>query len=351
MFRHGGGCAAEKKIARGTLKQHFSAILIRFIVDTEMADGLIFNVQRFSTEDGPGIRTTVFMKGCHLRCAWCHNPEGISNKPQIVWYGGRCIGARDCLKACPRRALKLTPKGMIIDREKCDLCGDCADACPALALEILGKWRSPKDVFDEVMRDKAFYDNSGGGVTVSGGEPLLQRDFVMELVDLCKGAGLHVAIDSTGHMNRERWLEFVGKADLVLLDLKTMDSEKHRAHTGVDLETILDNAKALGRTKTPVWVRVPVIPGCTDDEANIEAVARFTAEHLPNMERLDLLAFSNLCVSKYEQLEMEYPLKNAKLIEVERMEELRRIAEASGARNAVWSGPTRLPEKDETGAD
>lgn len=314
-----------------------------------MSEGLIFNVQRFSTEDGPGIRTTVFMKGCHLRCAWCHNPEGISYKPQLVWYAQRCIGARDCLKACPAGALKLTPKGMIIDREKCDLCGDCAEACPALALEVMGKWRTPEDVFDEVSRDKAFYDNSGGGVTISGGEPLAQPDFAREFVELCRGAGLHVAIDSTAHIKRDRWLEFVGKADLVLIDLKTMDPEKHREFTGVDLDTILDNARELGKTKTPAWVRVPVIPGYTDGEENIKAIARFASENLPNLERLDLLAFSNLCISKYDQLEMEFPLRDAELIEPERMEQLRAAAESAGAANAVWSGPTRLP--DDGGSD
>ncbi|MFH1538319.1 MAG: glycyl-radical enzyme activating protein [bacterium] len=315
-----------------------------------MAEGLIFNVQRFSTEDGPGIRTTVFMKGCHLSCAWCHNPEGISHRPQLVWYAQKCIGARDCLKACPHRALKLTPKGIIIDRKKCDLCGDCAEACPALALEVIGKRRTPEDLFEEVSRDRAFYDNSNGGVTISGGEPLTQPDFVSEFMALCGDAGLHIALDSTGHVKRDRWLEFVSKADLILLDIKTMDPEGHREHTGVDLDTILENAKELGKTKTPVWVRVPVIPGYTDDEKNITAIARFAAENLPNMERLDLLAFSNLCISKYDQFEMEYLLRDAKLIKSERMEEIRAAAEAAGAKNAVWSGPARLPENGASNA-
>lgn len=172
----------------------------------------------------------------------------------------------------------------------------------------------------------------------------MQPDFVREFMALCGDAGLHVAIDSTGHVKRDKWLDFVDKADLILLDLKTMDPEKHREHTGVDLDTILENAKELGKTETPVWVRVPVIPGYTDDEKNIAAIALFTAENLPNMERLDLLAYSNLCISKYDQFEMEYPLRDAKLIKSERMEELRAAAEAAGAKNAVWSGPARLPE-------
>lgn len=308
-----------------------------------MAEGLVFNVQRFSTEDGPGIRTTVFLKGCPLKCAWCHNPESISPLPQLVWYAQRCIAARDCLDACPNKALRLTPEGMKIDREKCEVCGACAEVCPTLALEVIGKRRTADDLLAEVLRDKPFYDNSGGGVTLSGGEPLAQREFVLEFIPMMKAAGLHVAVDSTGFMSAEAWKEIVGMTDLILLDLKTLDPERHKRFTGVGVETIIENAKELGRTRTPVWVRVPVIPGYTDDEDGIAATARFAAEHLPNMERFDLLTFSNLCISKYDQLGMTFALRGAELITKERMESLRETAERAGARNAVWSGPTRLP--------
>jgi len=136
--------------------------------------GITFNVQRFSTEDGPGIRTTVFLKGCPLRCAWCHNPEGISPKPELMWYDVRCIGVRDCLSACPENALELTPDGMGIDRQRCTACGACADACPAAALEVIGREWTPEEVFAEVEKDITFYETSGGGVTLSGGEPMAQ---------------------------------------------------------------------------------------------------------------------------------------------------------------------------------
>ncbi|MFA6448496.1 MAG: glycyl-radical enzyme activating protein [bacterium] len=306
-----------------------------------MADeAMIFNVQRFSTEDGPGIRTTCFFKGCPLTCTWCHNPEGILMKPQLVWYEARCIGARDCIKVCPKKALELTPKGLVINRDLCDACGLCADACPAAALEIIGKTWTLDALFDEVRRDAAFYETSGGGVTLSGGEPLMQREFVCAFIEKCRAGGLHVALDTTGYAAEEVFLTAAGLADLVLLDLKQMGPDAHRQITGVPLEPILKNAKLLAETGKPLWVRTPVIPGATDSDENIIAVARFIAESLPNCERYDILPFSNLCTSKYDRLGMDFKHRGEPLISQERMEDLKRLAEEQGVKNVVIQGLT-----------
>ncbi|MBU1746877.1 MAG: glycyl-radical enzyme activating protein, partial [Chloroflexi bacterium] len=196
--------------------------------------GTTFNVQRFSTEDGPGIRTTVFFKGCPLRCVWCHNPEGLSPRPELVWYDTRCIGAHDCLAACPERALELTSQGMRIDRARCTVCGDCSRACPAGALELVGREWTLADLLTEIEKDAVFYETSGGGVTFSGGEPLLQADFVLALARRCREAGHHVALDTCGIVPWARYEAVLPWVNLVLYDLKLFDGERHRASTGAD---------------------------------------------------------------------------------------------------------------------
>ena len=304
--------------------------------------GLVFNLQRFSTEDGPGIRTTVFLKGCPLRCAWCHNPEGMPPHPQLLWYANRCIGARDCLKACPEKALELSREGMRIDRKLCNACGRCEEACPACALEVVGKPWSVSALVAEVKKDEAFYRNSGGGVTLGGGEPMMQAEFVIAFLERCRAEGLSTALDTSGcapWSQYERALPFV---DLILLDLKQMDPEGHRRMTGTELEPILRNAARLGKEKTPVWVRTPIIPGYTDSPENVAAVARFIAGNMPNVERYDLLAFNNLCTGQYERLGIPFALKGAPLLRRQDMEHLKEVALAAGAPNVQTSGATRL---------
>ncbi len=307
--------------------------------EEDLLTGMVFNIQRYSTEDGPGIRTTIFLKGCPMSCPWCHNPEGMSPRPELVWYEVRCIGARDCLKACPRDALTLTPQGMIIDREKCDACGLCEEACPAAALEVIGKKRT----VDEV--DKVFYEKSDGGVTLSGGEPGLWFDFSMELMRRFKEEGVHVALDTCGGISEERFQRLVDRADLVLMDLKVMDERKHREYTGIELERVLGNARWLGSTGKPVWVRTPIIPGYTDDEDNIREIARFIRENMPNVERYDLLAFNNTCVGKYNRLNREFALDGQGLLGQDEMERLKEVAVAEGLGCTHWSGATRLEKE------
>jgi pyruvate formate lyase activating enzyme len=305
--------------------------------------GVTFNIQRFSTEDGPGIRTTVFLKGCPLRCAWCHNPEGLSPHPELVWYHARCIGVRDCLRVCPEDALELTPEGMQIDRERCMACGACADACPTGALEVIGQEWTPEEAFAEVMKDRVFYETSDGGVTLSGGEPMMQDEFVLALAGLCREAGVHVALDTCGMVAWERYERVLPLIDLVLYDLKLFDGKRHRSSTSVDNSIILENARRFAAAGKRMWIRTPIIPGYTADEDNLAALAGFIATELLTVERWDLLAYTNLGQPKYRRLDLPYALEGVPLLTQTEMEALHAVAVAR-VPAAVWSGATRAEE-------
>ncbi|MHB8895270.1 MAG: glycyl-radical enzyme activating protein [Candidatus Geothermincolia bacterium] len=301
--------------------------------------GTIFNIQRFSIEDGPGIRTTVFMKGCPLRCVWCHNPEGLEKKKQLMWFDVRCIGARDCLAACTMGALKLTGGGMVIDRERCDGCGRCQEACPAGAIEVVGREITAREAFDEVARDEAFYRNSGGGLTISGGEPTMQPGFVEQLLTLAGDAGVPTALDTCGYCSHGVLAKLLELSDMAMLDLKVMDEARHVELTGVELAPVLESGRVIARSGTPLWVRTPVIPGCTDTEENIGRIARYIREDLSTVERWDLLSFNNTCGSKYQRLGLAWELERAPLISKRKMESLAEAAQAAGCR-VEWSGVT-----------
>lgn len=305
-----------------------------------MTTGLAFNVQQFSIEDGPGIRTTVFMKGCPLRCAWCHNPEGLRPTPDLVWYDVRCIGARDCVRACRENALALSPQGMRIDRERCNVCGVCAEACPSAALEVIGRRWTPEQLLEELLKDQVFYETSGGGVTFSSGEPMMQVDFLCEVLPLCKEAGLHIALDTCGAVSSERYQRVLDWVDLVLYDLKLMDPERHRAATGICNDLILQNARLLAARGVPLWIRTPVIPGYTDDPDNIRAIGRFIREALPTVERWDLLAYTYLGRPKYHRLDIPYQLEDVSLLTRHEIESTWQDA-ANLVPVTHWSGATR----------
>jgi pyruvate formate lyase activating enzyme len=302
--------------------------------------GTTFNVQRFSTEDGPGIRTTVFFKGCPLRCAWCHNPEGLSPRPELMWYDVRCIGARDCLEVCPVNALTLTPQGMRVDRQRCDACGACAEICPAGALEVIGQTWTPEALLAEVKKDTVFYETSGGGVTLSGGEPMMQAGFVLSLLHLCREAGLSVALDTCGAVAWTHYEQALSLVELVLYDLKIYDTDCHQAGTGVDNCRILDNARRIASAGVPMWIRTPLIPGYTANADNIAALGAYIAAELPTVQRWDLLAYTNLGQPKYHRLDQSYALEGVPLLTRAEMDRLHAVA-LEQVPSAVWSGATR----------
>ncbi|NHJ13361.1 MAG: glycyl-radical enzyme activating protein [Candidatus Thorarchaeota archaeon] len=303
--------------------------------------GIITNIQRCSTEDGPGIRTTVFFKGCPLKCIWCHNIETIESKPQTVWYRTKCIGDQACIEACPENALELTPDGMIIDRDRCKTCGDCEEACPTGAITVMGKIWNAEPLVQELLRDEVFFSTSGGGVTLSGGEATYQIDFMVEVARGLRKAGVHVALDTCGYCSESVMRLSLSEVDLVLYDLKTLNPERHLEYTGVPVDTVLSNARIVTESGLPVWIRTPVIPNYTDSEENIRSIASFISANMPNVERFDLLAFNKMCVDKYALFGLEYPLKDSPLVEKTTMDHLAAIAREEGVKTVAWSGMTR----------
>jgi len=265
--------------------------------------GVVFDIKSFAIHDGPGIRTTVFLKGCPLRCEWCHNPESQSLKPVLAQFKNNCIGCYACVRSCPHRALAASPEGIKIDRQRCQACGACASVCPAEALVLRGKTMTVSAVLAEVLKDKPFFDNSGGGITLSGGEPLFQPDFALALLKAAKEKGLHTCLDTSGYAPWEVWERILPYTDLVLYDVKCMDMHRHRCHTGRSNSRILENLRALTSDGVAVKVRMPIVPGFNDSPADVEATAQFL-KSLSHPPVLELLPYHKLGESKYEVLGM-----------------------------------------------
>jgi pyruvate formate lyase activating enzyme len=271
-------------------------------------EGTIFDIKRFAVYDGPGIRTTVFLKGCFLRCLWCHNPESISRQAQLVFTPLKCIGCGHCIEVCPQGAHKLIDGEHVIVWEQCLACGTCAEGCYAGALELAGRQVTAGEVIEEVLRDRAFYETSGGGMTLSGGEPLAQYEFTRALLRGAKAEGVHTALDTTG-LTPWRQLEgLLSYLDLVLYDLKQMDQERHIALTGVPNVQILENLRRLDGSGQPFWIRLPLIPGQNDDDANYHALGLFLSS-MKYIERIEILRYHRLAESKYESVGYAYELK------------------------------------------
>lgn len=315
-------------------------------------EAMIFEIQRLSTEDGPGIRTTVFFKGCSLACTWCHNPESISARPEVHWIASRCIGCGTCAALCPEGALTRDVDGVTIHRGRCTSCGQCAAACPSTAMERIGtRWRLD-DLVAEVRKDRAYFTSSGGGVTASGGEPGLQAPFLGVFLQALRQEGIHTAVDTCGCYPDHALEAFLPFTDLLLYDLKTIDPARHLALTGRSNDAILANLRAIGsrlasgRNTPTLWIRTPVIPTATATEDAIAGVGRWLADHLPGaVARWELCAFNNLCRDKYVRLDRDWAFKDLPLLERETMAHLAGIARGSGVDPDIvhWSGPTRQP--------
>ena len=290
--------------------------------------GEIFDIQHFSLHDGPGIRTTVFLKGCPLSCLWCQNPESHKKEVQLMVNSNLCKGCGKCLQECKQNALSFGADGITVDRDKCIVCGACAAVCRNKALTAIGQVYTSAEVLDEVTKDMQFYNNSGGGVTLSGGEVLMQADFSAEVMRLCKEAGISTAIETTGFGKWEKVKQVVENADLVLLDLKHMNSETHKRLTGVPNEIILENAEKISRKlKKPIWARIPIIPGENDSDDNIKATAEFVVSKLDIETPVHLLPYHNMGDSKKVLLGYENYGETYEPPSDERMEYLKSLME------------------------
>lgn len=267
---------------------------------------LIFDIRRYSINDGPGIRITIFMKGCPLRCAWCHNPESQSPKVQKLYTASKCIGAQDCIEICPEDALTLTPDGIVTDGEKCTLCGLCADACPTKAIEMSGKMYETNELLKIIEKERVHIDQSGGGVTFSGGEPTMYPEFLIEMLDACGKKGLHRAVDTCGFTKTETLLKVAKRTDLFLFDLKLMDPVQHKKWTGVDNQLILKNLKLLAETGANINIRIPFIKNVNTSEDEVKKMAEFISELPGEKPVVNLLPYHNIASGKYQKLEMDY---------------------------------------------
>ena len=267
---------------------------------------LIFDIKRYAIHDGPGIRTTLFLKGCPLRCVWCHNPESWSSNRQRLYKQVKCIGCSSCVEACPEGALKLTPEGIQPTGRPCVLCGSCAEACPALAMEICGREWPMDELMAEVEKERGVMTDSGGGVTLSGGEPLLHPSYTLELLEELGRRGFHRAVDTTLFASPDTVRSVAASTDLFLVDLKTMDSDAHRRYTGVPNERILDNLRLVASLDKPYWIRIPLIAEVNAGEDNIAATAAFLTGLDRRPEEVDLLPYHDIGKGKHERMGPTY---------------------------------------------
>lgn len=292
--------------------------------------GTIFDIKKFAVHDGPGIRTTVFVKGCPLRCQWCHNPESWEQTPQILFYERNCIGCGKCLEMCEKGALRLEEGVRVYDSDLCGRCWKCTEVCYAEAQVKCGREVTVEEVLVEVEKDRPFYDNSGGGMTISGGEPLAQFEFVKALLEEARARELHTALDTSGYGRWERIEALLPVVDLFLYDLKLIDPERHRTQAGVPNERILKNLRRLSRSGKPVTIRMPVVPGHNDSEEDIRLLRTFLRALDGGPIRMELLPYHKLALSKYERLGRTYPLADLEAPPRERMEEIRAELQESG---------------------
>lgn len=291
--------------------------------------GLITNIQRFSLTDGDGIRTTVFFKGCNLSCTWCHNPETISRRRELMFYENKCIGCGKCFNACPNSAQKIVDGKHYIDRSLCVSCGKCAEICYAEALVMCGDEMTVEDVMREVRQDKAYYDASNGGVTLSGGEVLCQKDFAVSLMDACRKEGIQTALETNLCFSFSYAKELLEKADIIMCDLKVYDSEVHEKYTGAPNDKIIENIRLLDTLNIPFIVRTPLIPGATDSAENLRNIADFL-KVFKNLKRYEILNFNPLGEGKYKALDVENVFESARPFSPDKLKEIHGLMKEIG---------------------
>jgi len=292
-------------------------------------EGKVFNIMKYSIHDGPGIRNTVFLKGCPLNCWWCHNPESQKTQSQLMFFPNRCIGCMVCIKACKQNAIKEVNGMVITDKSKCIDCGDCTFVCFPEAREMAGKTMTVDEVISEVLKDKDFYQQSGGGVTFSGGEPLMQPRFLIELLKRLKNEGIHTTVDTSGFASKKIIEEVSTYTDLFLYDIKHMDPEKHEIYTGVTNHIILDNLKFLEYIGKEIIVRIPIIPGINDSEEDLKAFRDFI-KTLPKLKEVNLLPYHKIGEEKYNRLGKSYKMSNVEEPSKEDMEGIVNVIKGSG---------------------
>ncbi|HSA13414.1 MAG TPA: glycyl-radical enzyme activating protein [Spirochaetota bacterium] len=321
------------------------------MTEAKKTTGLVLNIQRMSTDDGPGLRTTVFLKGCSLACSWCHNPESISFHKEVQWIETRCINCKTCIAACPKQAITDTGPGLSIDRSACDACGECVSECPTCAMEILGAEWGALSLADEVEKDRSFFGETGG-VTVSGGEPTAQADFTAAFLMHCRARGIHTALDTCGQCSRSALETILPHADMVLYDLKEIDPGLHKRFTGAANDKILENIRYVAGycadRNIGLWVRTPVIPGATARDENIAGIGAFISANLHGtVQRWELCSFNNLCRDKYRRLDLGWEFAHEQLLGRDMMEHYAEVAKKSGVDPLIvhWSGATRMELK------
>ncbi len=266
---------------------------------------IIFDIQKFSVHDGPGIRTTVFFKGCPLSCIWCHNPEGRKATSQLFYTASKCVNCGRCAEICSKLCHTLNNYSHEFERKNCVVCGRCAEVCPAKSLELCGKEYTVDEVLAEVQQDRAFYETSGGGITLSGGEPMAQFDFALELAKKSKESGLHVAMETCGFAPQKNFEIILPYIDLFLYDIKSIDSEKHKQFTGQDLTLIHENLRFIDSIDKKIQLRCPLIPGLNDSKKELSGIADL-ANSLKNVQSIDIEPYHPLGVSKAERLGEKY---------------------------------------------
>jgi pyruvate formate lyase activating enzyme len=295
--------------------------------------GVVFDIQRFAIHDGYGIRTLVFMKGCPLSCAWCANPESQKTSREIMFYEERCIHCGACIEECPFG--ELLEENWPVDNEQCYGCGSCVDVCYAGARRLVGHWMSVQQVLDIVVKDRVFYRQSGGGVTIGGGEPTMQTSFVSELLKACRDTQVHTALETCGFASWERFSKVLEHTDLLLFDLKHMDSEMHRQRTGVGNERILHNAEKAAEGVGEMIVRLPLIPDFNDSAKHIRELGTFIQRRLPRVRRVDLLPYHSMGESKTLKLGKTYALSGLRILSREEIDQVRMLLQEFGLEVSV----------------